>query len=183
MQLFTDILKIKVIRLEIDMTGRSLGQHEESMDILTDHAYPLTTKDSTPGILEVVQGYVSDNYSGDVGVIMMRDGNDRQFLKVTSKYPDSFLTDSSVLHLNITVSGDNTILCQMLGHNRQLYRETEVERGRILEVGLLIEDMSRDRYRWCQGLPLDLSQYVDRLNITDLCHLLIEKYDNSILYR
>ena len=165
------------------MTGRRFGQQEESMDILTDHAYPLTTKDSTPDILEVVQDYISDNYSGDVSVIMMKDANGRQFLKVTSRHPDSFLIDSSVLHLNITVGDGNTLLCQMLGHNRQLYRETEVDRGRILEVGLLIEDLTKDRYRWCQGLPLDLSQHFERLNITDLCHLLIEKYDNNILYR
>jgi len=183
-----------------------LGQQEESRDILSDHAYPLTNKDSTADILEVVESFVSDNYSRDVGIIMMRDNSDRQFLRVSSKQPDRFLVDNSdrqflrvsskqpdrflvddsVLHLNIRVSEDKKLSCELLGHNRQLYNQTELDRERLVDVGLIIEDLARDRYKSCEGLALDHAQmdkYFDQLNNTDLGHLLIEKYDNNIVYR
>ena len=78
-----------------------------SGDILTDHAYPLSNKDSELGILEVVERFVSDKYSGTVGVIMMRDSEDQQFLRVISRQPDRLLKDQAVLHLNISLTNNN----------------------------------------------------------------------------
>ena len=154
-----------------------------SGDILTDHAYPLSNKDSELGILEVVERFVSDKYSGTVGVIMMRDSEDQQFLRVISRQPDRLLKDQSVLHLNISLTNNNKLLCQLLTYNRQLYNQTELDSERILQVGVMIEDLSKDRYKTCEGLALDLEKCLDQLHQTDLCQLLMEKYDSNIVYR
>ena len=157
-----------------------------SGDILTDHAYPLTKKNSELDLLQVVERFVSDKYSGSVGVVMMRDGENQQFLRVLSRLPDSLLKDQAVLHLNISLTNNSKLLCQLLTYNRQLYNQTELDSERILEVGLMIEDLAQDRYKSCEGLALDQSQLekcLDQLHQTDFCHLLIEKYDSNFVYR
>ena len=167
------------------MSGARSDQ-SESRDILTDHAYPLTNKDSELGILEVVERFVSDKYSGSVGVLMMRDCENQQFLRVSSRQPDSLLLDQPVLHLNLSLATNSKLLCQVLTYNRQLYHQTELDSERILEVGLMIEDLTKDRYKSCEGLALDQSQLekcLNQLHQTDICHLLIEKYDTNIVYR
>ena len=160
------------------MSGARSDQ-SESRDILTDHAYPLTNKDSDLDILEVVERFVSDKYSGSVGVVMMRGSEDGQFLRVSSRQSDRMLLDQPLLHLNISLANNSKLLCQLLTYNRQLYDEKEFERECILEVGLMIEDLSQERYKTCEGMALDQSQLVK----TDLCNLLIEKYDRNIVYR
>ena len=163
------------------MTGDKSEREDEDepRDILGDHAYPLSNKDTKADILEVVHSFVSDYYSRDVVVIMMRDTLDRPYIRVTSKHSDKFLVDQSALHLNVRVSQNKKLHCQLMSHNRQLYSESELERDRFVDVGLLVEELSRDRHRVCEGLALDQSQ----LEKTDLSHLLIEKYDNNIIYR
>lgn len=167
------------------MTG-ARSDPSESRDILTDHAYPLTNKESEGDVLEVVERFVSDKYSGSVGVVMMRDREDRKFLRVISRQPDRLLIDQSVLHLNISLSSKTKLLCQLLTYNQQLYSQTEVESESILEVGAMIEDMAKDRYRSCEGLALDQSQLekcLDQLHQSDIRLLLMEKYDENIVYR
>ena len=158
---------------------------EECRNVLGDHAYPLTNKDSKADLLLVVQGFVRDHYSSDVGVLMMTDNSDRQFLRVTSKRPDQFLIDDSVLHLNIRVSSNSQLQCQLLTHNRQLYRETQLDRERMVEVGSLIDALSKDSYMYCEGIALDHAQLERNIqnDKSYLSELLIEKYDKNIIYR
>ena len=158
---------------------------EECRVVLGDHAYPLTTKDSKADLLQIVEDFVSDNYSSEVGVLMMTDSSDRQFLRVTSKHPDHFLIDDSVLHLNIRVTTNSELQCQLLTHNRQLYRETQLDRDRIVEVGSMIDALSKDRYMYCEGLAVDHAQLERHIqnDKTYLGQLLTEKYDNNMIYR
>ena len=167
------------------MTG-ARSDPSESRDILSDHAYPLTNKDSEVGILEVVERFVSDKYSGSVGVVMMRDSENCRFLQVISRQSDRLLIDQSVLHLNISLTNNTKLLCQLLTYNRQLFKQTELDSESILEVGYMIEHLAKDKYKSCEGLALDQSRIekcLGQLPQADICNLLVEKYDDNIVYR
>merc|ERR1719159_1431423 len=111
----------------------------------------------------------------------MRDSENCRFLQVISRQSDRLLIDQSVLHLNISLTNNTKLLCQLLTYNRQLFKQTELDSESILEVGYMIEHLAKDKYKSCEGLALDLSQIekcLGQLPQADICNLLVEKYDD-----
>ena len=172
---------------EIQAQLRGIGELASLHTIQEEHAYPASGSPGSRGrtLLKDAEYFITSTYP-DVATILIEDYMDSSpLLIVSSKYPDSkFLIDQSSLRLNLAVAPDDRQLeCRLLTWNRQVVRQTTVQQaGLAREVGHLVEDMLGERFTCCSGLTVT-STVLPHLRKADIPHLLLEKYDDRLVYR
>jgi len=132
--------------------------------------------------LSEAEKFISSCYR-DVVLLTMDDPTNRPFLNVFSKYPDKFLYDQSSLRMNVKMSDDMKLFCEVLTNNRELVREAAVENIEI-DIKAIMDDLNEARYQTCVGLPSEgQDNILQKIRKSDIPNLLLEKYNGSLIYR